>query len=661
MKLVYLLLTTPLLAQQPGTVPTLPPELAPALEFHFSPAREFWDGSALDPRRNLDLPMALREALDELPEAYRIQAVPGTPPQTPPGLTPAVPPSLREPAAPQPAPAQAAKLRVQLTPGTLGVGDRGTLSIRIPDARRVESYPQIIEAEGLNIQFAGTSSQPYSLNGRIMRSMELQYQVEAMDPGTRTIPAQNLTVDGTVYTTLPLEVVVSEGQPVDESLMPQVQLTTGKTEIWEGEEVPISVSVLLHGGLQITSQPFPVIKSEGVAVSRFDRHGRTEATEINGQYWTAWRMPSSMIALKPGELEFGPAEVKLEVLMPLSGAQRDPFGSFPSARRTLRIQSNTIKVRVKPLPSEGKPAGFTGLVGSFQLAARADNQSTGPQTVELGDPVGFEIAVTGTGNFDSVTAPALENSEGLRAYKPKTSMENRGYGQEFGQKTFTQIIFAEKPGPRSVVFMLPHFDPASGKYVTAKSTPVELIVTGSLEPPATVATDNAAADSSRDFSPMVKTPVPGEELTDILPQAVEGGRWFSTAATLAPVHPLLLHGAPAALLAALLGIGAARRIRAWSLAHRPPPGAPRPCADIVRDLHRSGLSRLQFYGFVSEYTHAWEYWKRSPLPAHDAQLAPVLAARDHWLYATNAEPAAAPVPDTEQSQTVSVLTSRLAA
>jgi hypothetical protein len=659
MKLIFLLLTTPLLAQQPGTVPTLPPEWAPAPPFELSPADGFWDEIVRD-RHHLGLPAALRDALDELPEAYRIQAVPGAPPQTPPGLTPAVPPSLREPAALQPAPAETTKLRAQLTPGTLGVGDRATLSVRIPDARRVESYPQIIEAEGLNIQFAGTSSQQYSLNGRIMRSMELQYQVEAMDPGTRTIPAQNLSVDGKVYTTLPLEVVVTEGQPVDESLMPQVQLTTGKTEIWEGEEVPISVSVLLHGGLQITSQPFPVIKSEGVAVSRFDRHGRTEATEINGQYWTAWRMPSSMIALKPGDLEFGPAEVKLEVLMPLSGAQRDPFGSFPSARRTLRIKSNTVKVRVKPLPSEGKPAGFTGLVGSFQLAARADNQSTGPQTVELGDPVGFEITVTGTGNFDSVTAPALENSDGLRAYKPKTSMENRGYGQEFGQKNFTQIIFAEKPGPRSVVFMLPHFDPASGKYVTVKSTPVELIVTGSLEPPATVAADNAAADS-RDFSPMIKTPVPGEELTDILPHAVESGHWFSTAAALAPVHPLLLHGTPAALLAALLGIGAARRIRAWSLAHRPPPGAPRQCDNIVRDLRRSGLSRLQFYGFVSEYTHAWEYWKKSPLPADDAQLAPVLAARDHWLYATNAEPAAAPVPDTEQSQTLSVLTSRLAA
>ena len=621
MKFLLFLLPLPLLAQQPGTFQPVPP-------VPVAPESEPAPGLRLEPA-----PPAIPPALRAQLEAQAAQA--------------------------PPAAVEAAKLTTQLTPRTLSAGEQATLYIRVPDARRVESYPQVIEVPGLNIQFAGTSSQQYGLNGRNMRSIELQYIVEAIEPGTYTIPAQNLSIDGKVVATEPLEVVVKEGQAVDESLLPQAQLTVGKTEIWEGEEVPVQVSVLLHGALQVTSQPFPVIKSEGVAVSRFDRHGRTEATEVNGQYWNAWRMPSSMVAIKPGELTFGPAEVKLEVLMPLSGVQRDPFGSFPSARRTLRIQSNTVKVRVKPLPAAGRPAGFTGLVGNFQITARSDSQSAGPQSVEQGDPVGFEIAITGTGNFDSVGAPVLENSDGLRAYKPKVSMENRAYGQEFGQKTFTQIIFAEKPGPRTVVFVLPHFDPATGKYVSAKSAPLELIVTGSTTPDTPVAGSVTAGDT-RDFSPVIKTPVPGEELTDILPNAVEGGRWYSLTAALVPVHPWLLHGAPAAFIALLFATGAARRLRAWNLAHRPPPGAPRSCADIARDLRRSGLSRLQFYGFVSEYTNAWEFWKKSPLPADD-RLASVLAAREFWLYATNAEPAAAPVPGDEQAQAASLLTARLSA
>lgn len=578
---------------------------------------------------------------------------PGTVPQlSPPAPAPAIP------APPFPAAAAEDKIEAQLNPSTLNTGEEGMLYLRIPNGLRMEKFPQVIDAPGLSIQFGGSSSSAYNNNGRIGRRMELQYRVEAVDSGTHTIPALSLTVDGRVLKTDPIEVVVKEGQPLDEALMPQAQLTVGKTEIWEGEEVPINVNVLLHGGIQVTSQPFPVIKSDGVAVSRFDRHGQTEATQVNGDYWTTWHLPSSLTPIKTGDIVFGPAEVKLDVLMSLRNGQRDPFGGFPSSRRTLKVNSNTVKLRVKPLPAAGKPAEFNGLVGNFQITARSDSQSTGPQQVELGDPLGFEITITGTGNFDAVNPPALENPENFRTFKPKVSAQNRGFGQEIEQKVFTQIVFAQKPGLNTIVFTLPHFEPASGKYVTAKSAPVELIVTGEVKTAAAEAAVTGA--ETRDFAGAVKATVPGEELQDILPNAVEGGRWYSTVATLVPVHPWLLHGAPALLLAVLLGTGTNRRLRAWALSRRPPADAPRPCDAVARDLRRDGLSRLQFYSLVSEYAHAWEYWKKSPPPADD-KLAAVLAARDHWLYATNAEPAAAPVPRDEQSQAASILTARLSA
>lgn len=547
---------------------------------------------------------------------------------------------------------------MQMTPGSLGVGEQGVLTVRVANGRRLQDYPATIEVDGLSVQFNGTSSQLYSTGGRTVHTMELRYLVEALEPGTYTIPAQTFIIDGKQVRTKSLDIVVSEGPPVDEALQPQAQLSVGKTEMWEGEEVPITVSVLMHRAIQITSQPFPVIKSEGVAVSRFDRHARIEQAEINGQLWNAWQMPSTMVALKSGDLAFGPAEVKLEVLMPVGGGQRDPFGGFSAARRTLKIKSNSVPVKVKPLPSEGKPDNFTGAVGNFQVIATTDTPSAGPQAVQLGDPIGFEIVVSGMGNFDAIAPPVLEKPDGLRAYKPKLSGENRGLGIDPGQKAFSQIIFTEKPGPVSVVFMLPYFDPAAGKYSLAKSQPIEFVVTGNLE--AVAAESSATAAETRDFSVTSEAVVPGEELSDILPQAIEGGRWLSLTTASVPVHPWLLHGAPALLLVLLLGTGTVRRLRAAALARRPPPHAPRECAAIARDLHRENLSLLQFYGLVSEYAGAWEYWKKSPVPA-DENLARVLASRDRWLYAANAEAAAVPVPRDEQTRAASILTSRLSA
>ena len=383
-----------------------------------------------------------------------------------------------------------------------------------------------------------------------------------------------------------------------------------------------------------------------------------DQTEFNGQLWNTWQLPSSLVAVKSGTFPLGPAEVKLEASIPAGGAGRDPLGDYTYSRRTLKVTTNTVPIRVKPLPAEGKPPGFNGIVGKFQIVARSDTPTGGPQPVQLGEPVGFEIVVAGMGNLDAVPPPGLENPEGLRAYKPKVSGESRGLGVEQGQKVFTQILFTEKPGPATVVFTLPYFDPQTGNYAVAKSEAIQLIVTGN--PEAVAAANTAATAETRDFTGTPDTVPPGESLTEILPQPLDASRWHSLTTAFVPVHPWLLHGAPAALLALILGTGTVRRLRAWALSRRPPPYAPRACHDIARDLRRGTLSRLQFYGFVSEYTGAWEYWKKSPLPADDS-LEEVLAARDRWLYAANAEAAAAAVPAGEQSRAASLLTSRLSA
>lgn len=571
-----------------------------------------------------------------------------------------VPPNSKQPPPPTaPAPKSTATLEAQLSSSSIGVAEQAMLSIRVPDGKRLESYPSVIEVSGLDIQYSGTSMQSYSLGGRMMRSIELRYLIEGLEPGTYTIPEQMFSVDGKQLASKSIQLVVSEGARIDEALQPQAQLEVDKTEMWEGEVVPVAVKVLMHRAIQTTSLPFPQVKTDGIAVSRFDRPGRVDQAEINGQIWNAWQMPSAMTPLKPGDITLGPAEVKLELLMPMSGASRDPFGNFPSMRRSLKIKSNTVPIHVKPLPVDGRPAGFTGAVGRFQLAVRTDTPGSGQHPVPVGDPVGFELSITGIGNFDAVEAPVLEKSDGLRTYKPKMSLENRGLGTEPGQKGFTQIVFTEKPGPLSVVYLLPYFDPSTGSYAVAKSAPVELIVTGELS--AVAAASNAAAGETRDYNTNSEAAVPGEDLHDILPQPLSGTRWYSLAGVSAPVHPLLLHGVPALLLALLLGTGTLRRLRAWQISRRPPAYAPRDCALIARDLHRGRLSLLQFYGFVSEYVNAWQFWRRSPLPPPDDRLANVLAARDRWLYAANTEAASAPVPADEQAQTASILTSRLSA
>jgi hypothetical protein len=530
------------------------------------------------------------------------------------------------------------------------------LSYRLDSARGLEEYPRSIEVDGLGIRFAGVSSQQLFSNGSLVRYIELRYLIEAETEGQYTIPPQSFTVDGQTLTSEPATLTVKEGAaPIDGSMMPQVQLSASRTEIWKGELVPITVTVLMHPAVQIASQIFPTITSEGFAVARFDRVPSLDLQDVGNETWRVYRAQSVMTAMKPGKLTLGPAEVKADVLMPMAGGLRDPFGGMPSSRRSLKLKSNGIDITVRDLPPD-KPQGFAGAVGQFTIMARADNPGAPPWQVNLGDPVAFEIAITGSGNFDSVGNPTLEDPAGFRTYPAKVSMENREWGSEPGEKRFTQLVFPEKSGSLKAVYSLSFFNPSSGQYETVRTEPLELIVTGQ---PATSAESGAAAaatESARDFSPL-GTAAPSEDLQDILPQLLPQSTLRPLYSSVLPAPSGWWHAAPAAAAALLFAAGGIRRNKAARLASQPPPGTPRPCRSILADLRNANLTGSDFYALVSEYLTAWSHHHQSPLPNHP-DLSQVLARRDFWRYASPGS-AELPLPPDERSRTLQILPSVL--
>src|SRR5262249_40120157 len=76
----------------------------------------------------------------------------------------------------------------------------------------------------------------------------------------------------------------------------------------------------------------------------------------------------------------------------------DPFG----ARRPITVQSEPLHLEVLPLPDAGKPADFSGAVGTFDL-----HVSASPRELKAGDPVTITTTVEGDGNLAAITPPLL--------------------------------------------------------------------------------------------------------------------------------------------------------------------------------------------------------------------------------------------------------------
>lgn len=535
-----------------------------------------------------------------------------------------------------------------LSARAVGAGQQAILSYQISGSvTAVEEYPQVIGVPGLTIEFNGRTQRMTLRNGQTLTEIGFRYTVLANEQGDYVIPPQPFKVDGAILEGPAVTLTVGAASaPVDDDLTPTVQLKVGKTEFWKGEVVPVQVAILVHPAVQPLSQFFPQVKTPNFAVNRFDRSAALEAREVNGEVWRAWQMDSVMTALQAGAQVFGPAEFKAELLIPDAGSMGDPFGRQQGNRSTRFLTSNTVPVNVKELPSDGKPADFGGAVGNFEIGLEAS-----PVELNAGDPIAVEIAITGTGNFDALTPPIMEATEGWRLYAPRVSQENRAWGTEPGRKSFTQILIPEKNHQQIPSFVLHYFNPDTGGYVTRKSQPVAVSVKGEFK----AATD--VRGDAKDFAAPADAATPIEDLGDILDQPLKqppGSPWLVTAATPIPVNRAFLHGLPALVLALLVGRGIHRRLRASAAARMPRPGAPREPYAVLADLRRAGTNRRSFYTLVNEYLTSVQYHRQRQPPAGTGMDA-IVMERDRWLYGPDDAAAREALPETTQRQTLEIL------
>lgn len=73
--------------------------------------------------------------------------------------------------------------------------------------------------------------------------------------------------------------------------------------------------------------------------------------------------------------------------------------------RPVSVMAEATGIQVLPLPEQGRPASFSGAVGTFTVSATAK-----PVNVAVGDPITVTLAITdqsGASNLESLQPPAL--------------------------------------------------------------------------------------------------------------------------------------------------------------------------------------------------------------------------------------------------------------
>ena len=203
--------------------------------------------------------------------------------------------------------------------------------------------------------------------------------------------------------------------------------------------------------------------------------------ELHGVTIPTFSMDLVVTPRRTGRLEIGPYRVAFDEV---TGQKQRSFFDSPfddlSVTKRAVVSSEPVLLDVRPLPEEGRPADFSGLIGVYSLEASAANTEA-----NVGDPVPFSLTIHGPEPLGELKAPALEAQPGFAAqFKPAPEGWDAGAVNDStpGQRTYSTTIRPTRDDVTQIPpIRLSYFDTATGRYEVALSKPIPLTVHPSKE------------------------------------------------------------------------------------------------------------------------------------------------------------------------------------
>lgn len=530
-------------------------------------------------------------------------------------LSATVPPSRTQ--------AQDVEVKAELLGRRIAVGQSGTLVIHVKNGR-AENAPREITAEGLNVVMQGDNGNLTNVNGVQQVEWFYYYNITGGGIGSYTIPAQTIQVRGTDYQTEPIDLVIYEPRQDDVSLNASqphfAKLTLLETELYEFQIAPVELSVYVRGANSLDQISPPSVSDGDFIVKPFTRTNSAEIVDIDGWQYTRAKVQASAFPIRSGDRILGPVDLNVRIV---ESSQRSNsiFRTVFTQKSTVEMTSNAINLKVKPLPAEGRPAGFADTVGRFEITATAK-----PTDLKVGDPVSVDLTISGVGNFDNVPAPNFEgDSQMWRTYEPRRTQDptQTSDGIQPGRVLFNQIVIPQVGATELPAFTMSYFDPQSGSYQTLRSAPIPLTIAADVP----VAAAGSFAAATAGAGPLGgATPTPAATLTDILTIRGASSGWSASLADITGSWyfwlPQLL---PAAVVLVLVGgvtAGAMRRRRTA----RVDPGAAESFAVLRRSLGSDPTVTASRRSFLHHVQRCLDAWRRER-PDAESRLSPASAAR----------------------------------
>ena len=472
--------------------------------------------------------------------------------------------------------------------------DSVQLIVSVIGSRDSESTPDILGLENFDVRSTGTASRIEFINGKMSTGVDYTYFIMPQKSGKFQVGPARVQIKGKTYSsnTAGLRVIKpAEGQGDDRGPIFLTAELSNDTVYVEQQTIYI---LKLHLQRNVRNINLNLPEAENLIFKQIAKPVEYRST-LNGQNYQVLEVRYALVPSRAGSYTVDPARMSMTVLQTHRRSNRsifdDPFSSFASDRPA-NIASKSLPLTVQPLPEDGKPPNFSGLVGKFKMWSKLD-----PVALKTGESATLTVSVSGEGNINRIPDPEMPELADVKIYADQPVLEPIQDGDGLrGTKTMKWALVPEKDGyleipPVTVSF----FDTEKHVYKTLKSSSYSLSVLPGKKEKIAISETNATA-ISRDSA--VKQTV--KELgRDIFPvhTAMQDFKTFSRLQRESWIFWTML-GLPLVLYLATLG---GMKLRRHSRVGQPDMLAKKAARKFYKQYHKSEHTAVKLLLLIREY------------------------------------------------------------
>ncbi|MDR3608040.1 MAG: BatD family protein [Oligoflexia bacterium] len=306
------------------------------------------------------------------------------------------------------------------------------------------------------------------------------------------------------------------GKPTADKVMLRAEVD--KSRVYKGEQIVVSYYLYRRVrmvNVQVDKFPqLPGFFREELEMPVMQPRMDSESVVVDGvAYQRSLLTRYAAYPLQEGVLSLDPMAVKYTYYANsgMTDDGDDPIMNLfrSMAPREASVESPPVKIDVTPLPTDGRPASFSGGLGDFTVVSAVDKTQ-----VRANEAVTLTIKIEGRGNVGAVGEPKIKWPSNVEVYDTKSSAKTARGG--VGSKIFEILLIPRTPGEVTLPGSeFSFFDPAKKQYVTRTTEPIKITVTEAAAGGATGAAGNATSPAA----PAAAVP---SQATPTQPQEVRG-------------------------------------------------------------------------------------------------------------------------------------------